>query len=265
MQVTDFLRLLSQIEPSQSASFEQYLTTFPSDVLEVLLGYLGGMLRSTLPEKNFTPSTHFAFNSSWLPCTSTVYHALPQLLRRRFCRVETIVGSTKFETFGFFDFETDTVFSTINIPFVLSSDFRFKLTVSNSDHYSVARILQNPEQYNSSLLHLLLRVLYPDLQEWLAQNLDEQTQFPEKKMCEIEHMTCMLGLDLDFDFDDQLTPKDLLKSARVGKFRRRKKYSRLKKRRRNKIQDRRTESREKKKKRPKKANRVHRRKRLSCT
>jgi len=265
MQVADFLQLLTQIEPKKNRNpLENNSTIFPSDVLEVLLEYVGGLLQSTLPNKIFIPSSSFHFASTWLKPSQPVYHALPQLLRRRFCRVETIVGRTTFETFGFYCPETDSVFSR-SAPFVMSDNFRFTLTVS-SDHYSVANILTNSQKHNSCLLCLLLCVIYPNLQEWLARNLDEHSQFPERNCgTRLKQTLDLLGLDFDFDCEDSLTPKDLLKHIRVGKFRKRRKFSRLKKRRRLKVQGvKRSESREKKRKRPKKTNRVHK-KRLSCT
>jgi len=248
----DFCQQFYHIDPKSTQCPLENQIVFPLAIFEILLDFVGGPLEAVLPtETKFSPS--LIFTSSWLKPKGSIIQALPHLLCRRLCKVTSFTGLTKFETYGFYCAQTDTVFS-LSAPFVISSDFQFALTASKSTHYTIENILNNPHRYNSSVLLLLLRVIYPDLHEWIAQNCDEHFQFPERR-CEVDFQYLQ---DFGYDIFQEVghletNPKDLLKTVRVGKFRRRKKYSRLKKKKRQE-QGQRVH---KKRKRPKKANRVH--------
>lgn len=254
MLLPDFLNLLKDIDPKQSrCPLECLGEIFPHYVFELIKLFLGGLLNSALPVKSSLPHSFSDLTTIWLKRNDpSISQALPQLLRRRFCHVQTSFGTTKFESYGFYDSLTNTVIC-IDAPFVLSEHFEFVLTFSPSSDYSIGKILTHPQEYHSSLLYLLLRVIYPDLQAWLAQNLSKSEYREQKDDSYLSIFEEVFQIDFpDFpDFFDSI----LQKSVRVGKFRRRKKYSMLKKKKRKKIE--RTARGPKKRNRPHKA-RVHR-------
>lgn len=251
MQISQFFRLLTQACESEGTNPLES-NFFPEEVTNLLDSFLGGP--SLIPA--ISVSSHpFTFEGTWLKPKDSLAHAVSKLLGMVYGYVETTVGLTHFKTHGFFDITAKT-FLTKNAPFVFRGQDNFKTVLTLSTGvYSVENILTKPNDFSPWMLKEILRVVYPDLQEWLAQNLDEQSQHPERKY-EVDVVEVSKELGVNFPaFEQATTPKEceaLLKTVRVGKFRRRKKFSRLKKKKRES-----TKTRQKKKVNRSKNARVH--------
>jgi len=229
MQIKHFFQLLAHACKTEGTN-PLDTSIFPEEVTNLLDSFLGGP--SLLPAV-CELSRPFTFEGTWLRPKDSLSDALSRLLGRVYGHVETTVGLTHFKTYGFFDVTANT-FLTKNAPFLFGQDsLKIVLTLS-SGVYSVENILSKPNDFSPWMVKEILRVVYPDLQEWLAQNLDEQSQCPEKKY-EVDRTMLADALGVTLPNFEELSPKEcgaLLKNVRVGKFRRRKKFSRLKKKKR---------------------------------
>lgn len=259
-----FIQQLRRVETVNEAIRSRFL---PKDVTDLIDVFCGGTKELPCRESiELDSERSLKFQHKWLkPCDPRASKSdwlyafdsqLETLLHMEYCRAEMCMGNLKFEIVGFLN-PVDNSLLSKNFPYMLGLKAQKVVLHRSSSEWNVKNILKNPCDYNRYILEELLKVVYSDLMEWLAELMSKpECVYPEERM--LEFIGDCLGVNCHALGEPSEQQCHALKEHRVGKFHRKKKHSRLKKRRKEKIGS----ERERKCRKTKAKPRVHK-KRLS--
>jgi len=244
--------------------------TFPKDILSLVVDYAGREMFPMAREIEVTTSPELTspgvifcqLENSWL---DTSVHEklleclsinLARLLERRYGLLEIMQeDQVLFRVYGWVlidQYRRQVSFLGKNLPHILpSKNWRYKLHMSTKNYY-LGYILNDYWTFPREILHVLRENINTnEFHQFIASRLVDKFFADEVESSVIDICEEVLNYS-PFDFGEMNGSISYTKENRVGKFRRKKKFSRLKKQRKSRIRE------KKAKQRKRKAGRVHR-------
>jgi len=269
--VFQIMEVLQEIVMNEFKVVDCFQTeTFPQDVMSLVVSYAGKEMFPIAREIEVTTSPHLAspgtifcqLENSWLDTSldgkflDCLAINLARLLERRYGLLEVIQeDQVLFRVYGWVlidRYRRQASFLGKNLPHILQSkNWRYKLHISTENYY-LGYILNDYWTFPAEILNVLRENINTnEFHQFIASRLTDKFFSDEVEKTVID--ICEEVLDYSpFDFGEMNGSISYTKENRVGKFRKKKKFSRLKKQRRAKIRE------KKVKQRKRKAGRVHR-------